>query len=64
MIKILFILLGIIILAVAVVFIYDARIITTKLFSFGDRNEGSAGLKIIGFIMVVIGLFIIYFTQL
>lgn len=35
--------------------IYDARIITKKFFGFGDQNEGSAGLKIIGFIIAIVG---------
>ena len=38
-----------------VIFVYDARPITKKLFSFGDRNEAVFGLKIIGFVLCVIG---------
>lgn len=38
-----------------VIFIYDARPITKKVFSFGDRNEAVFGLKITGFILFVIG---------
>ena len=41
--------------------IYDARIITKKFFGFGDQNEGSAGLKIIGFIIAIVGGIAIYF---
>ena len=41
--------------------IYDARIITTKFFGFGDQNEGSAGLKIIGFIIAIVGGIAMYF---
>lgn len=39
-----------------VIFIYDARPITKKVFSFGDRNEAVFGLKITGFILCVIGV--------
>lgn len=42
--------------------IYDARIITKKFFGFGDQNEGTFGLKIVGFIIVVIGALILYFN--
>ena len=41
--------------------IYDARILTKRFFSFGDQNEGSAGLKIIGFIITIVGGIVMYF---
>ena len=41
--------------------IYDARIITKKFFGFGEQNEGSAGLKIIGFIIAIVGGIAMYF---
>ena len=41
--------------------IYDARIITKKFFGFGDQNEGSAGLKLIGFIIAIVGGIAMYF---
>lgn len=43
-----------------VILVYDARILTKKFFSFGDQNEGSSGLKILGFILALIGGIIIY----
>lgn len=46
-----------------VVLIYDARILTKNFFSFGDQNEGSSGLKILGFILAVIGGVIMYFCK-
>lgn len=51
---------GIIIALVGVITVYDARLLTKKLFSFGDQNEASMGLKIMGFILTVIGGLIIY----
>ena len=48
-------LLEVLIIMCGVIFIYDARPITKKLFSFGDRNEASKGLKITGFLLSVIG---------
>lgn len=50
---------GTIILAVGVMLIYDARPLTKKIFSFGDQNEGVRGMKIIGFVLSVIGGLII-----
>ena len=46
-----------------VILIYDARIITKKFFSFGDQNEGSSGLKILGFIVAIIGGLILLFVK-
>ena len=44
-----------------VILIYDARNITKTYFSFGDQNEGSTGLKFLGFIFAIIGGFVLYF---
>ncbi len=46
---------GTIILMCGVILIYDARPITKKVFSFGDQNDGVKGLKIVGFVLSVIG---------
>ena len=45
-----------------VILIYDARIITKKFFGFGDQNEGASGLKILGFLVSIIGGLILYFV--
>ena len=44
-----------------VIMVYDARVITKKLFGFGDQNQAAWGLKILGFIIAIIGALIIYF---
>lgn len=44
-----------------VILIYDARGITKTYFSFGDQNEGSTGLKFMGFIFAIIGGLVLYF---
>ena len=44
-----------------VIMIYDARILTKKFFGFGDQNEATTGLKVLGFIIAILGAFIIYF---
>lgn len=54
---------GVILLLIGIILIYDARIITKKFFGFGDQNEGSTGLKLIGFIVAIVGGIIIYFNM-
>lgn len=54
---------GILFVLVGVILIYDARSITKKFFGFGDQNEGSSGLKIIGFIIAIVGGVIVYLTR-
>lgn len=53
--KLILIVVGMILALIGVIMIFDARIITKKLFSFGDQNEGVLGLKIVGFIIAIIG---------
>ena len=54
---------GILLVLAGVVLIYDARNITKKFFGFGDQNEGSSGLKIIGFIIAIVGGVIIFVVK-
>ncbi len=54
---------GLLLAMVGVIMVYDARIITKKLFSFGDQNEASWGLKILGFIIAIIGGLIVFFNM-
>ena len=54
-------LIGVLILLASVVLIYDARIITKKMFGFGDQNEATSGFKILGVLLSVVGASIIYF---
>ena len=51
--------LGIVLATIGVILIYDARPITKKIFSFGDQNEATFALKIVGFIISIIGGFLI-----
>ena len=57
--KIIF-LIGTILAMFGVILIYDARPITKKMFSFGDQNEATLGLKIVGFIISFVGCILIY----
>ena len=60
--KTLFILIGLFLATAGVICVYDARLITKKFFGFGDQNEASMGLKILGFIIAISGGLIIYFN--
>lgn len=55
-------LIAVLMLLGGVVLIYDARIITKRFFGFGDQNEATSGLKILGFIIVILGGLILYFN--
>ncbi len=56
-------LIGVILVLLGVILIYDARLITKRFFGFGDQNEGSTGLKMVGFIFAIVGGFILYFSK-
>ena len=62
MIKLIIKIIALIIILIGVTLIYDARIITKKNFGFGDQNEASSGLKILGFIISVIASLVLYFN--
>ena len=53
---------GLILAMIGVIFVYDARILTKRFFSFGDQNQASWGFKILGFIIDIIGGILIYFN--
>ena len=61
MLQLVFRLIGVLIVLLGVILIYDARILSKKFFGFGDQNEASNGLKILGFIIAVVGGLIVYF---
>ena len=60
--KVILIIIGLIIATIGVICIFDARVITKKMFGFGDQNEDSTGLKILGFLVSITGALIIYFN--
>lgn len=55
-------LIGILMVLAGVILIYDARLITKRFFGFGDQNDASSGLKIMGFIITIVGGLIVYFN--
>lgn len=62
MLKMILVGIGVVVALVGVIMVFDARRLTEKLFSFGDQNEGTAGMKIVGFILAIIGALLIYFN--
>ena len=56
-------LIGVVILLIGVVFVYDARIITKKAFDFGDQNDATNGFKILGALLAIIGGLIVFFCK-
>ena len=55
-------LIGVLMLLAGVICVYDARVITKKMFGFGDQNEATSGFKILGIILSIVGAVIIYFS--
>ncbi len=49
-------------LVCGVKFIFDARPIVKKYFSFEDKNEAALGLKIFGFLLMILGGILLYFN--
>lgn len=62
MLKVIIKLIAVLIILGGVTLVYDARPITKKYFGFGDQNEGADGLKILGYIVAVIGGLMVYFN--
>ena len=62
MLKVVLLVIGVLVALIGTIMVFDARRLTEKLFSFGDQNEGTAGMKIVGFILAMIGALLIYFN--
>lgn len=54
---------AVVIALIGVILIYDSRIITKNFFGFGDQNEATTGLKIIGFFIALLGGVIFYLVK-
>ena len=60
MLQIILEIIGVLIILAGVILIYDSRLITKKFFGFGDQNEATIGMKLIGFIIAIIGAIVIF----
>ena len=54
---------GLIIIALGVIAICDARILSKKFFSNSDKNSSAKLLRVFGFLVAIIGTFIVYFAK-
>ena len=54
---------AVIIALIGVTLVYDSRIITKNFFGFGDQNEATAGLTIVGFFVAILGGVIVYLVK-
>lgn len=59
--QVILLLIGAVMATMGTVMIYDARILTKRFFSFGDQNDASLGLKIIGFLIAIGGALLVFF---
>lgn len=59
MLQIILKIIGVLIILAGVILVYDSRLITKKFFGFGDQNEATIGMKLIGFIIAIIGAIVI-----
>lgn len=50
------------VILLGIILIFDARPITKLHFGFGDQNEATDGLKILGFILAVVGGLVLLFN--
>ena len=57
--EIVFVIIGFILAAIGVTMIYSARNMTKKWFSFGDQNEGAKWIKVVGFVISMIGILLL-----
>ena len=60
---IIFKIIGLLIVSGGVICVYDARVLTGIWFGFGDQNEATSGLKILGFIISILGVLIVYWAK-
>ena len=54
---------GLIIAALGLIMIFDARYLTKRFFGFGDQNDATLGFKILGFVIAIVGALIIFFVK-
>lgn len=62
MLKVILLVIGILVALIGTIMVFDARSLTKKLFGFGDQNEATSGMKIMGFFLAIIGALLVYFN--
>ena len=62
MLKVVLFVIGLLVALIGTIMVFDARSLTKKLFGFGDQNEATSGMKIMGFFLAIIGALLVYFN--
>lgn len=62
MLKAVLLVIGVLVALIGTIMVFDARSLTKKLFGFGDQNEATSGMKIMGFFLAIIGALLVYFN--
>lgn len=53
---------GIVVIMLGIILIYDARDFAKQLFSYSDQNSATLTLKVVGFILSIIGGLLVLFA--
>ena len=62
MLKVVLLVIGVLVALIGTIMVFDERSLTKKLFGFGDQNEATSGMKIMGFFLAIIGALLVYFN--
>lgn len=62
MLKVVLLVIGVLVALIGTIMAFDARSLVKKLFGFGDQNEATSGMKILGFFLAIIGALLVYFN--
>lgn len=62
MLKVILLVIGVLVALIGTIMVFDARSLVKKLFGFGDQNEATSGMKILGFFLAIIGALLVYFN--
>lgn len=60
--KIILEIIGLLIVVLGIIMVFDARYLTKRFFGFGDQNEATLGFKILGFVIAIVGGLMVYFN--
>lgn len=61
--KIILEIIGLLIVTLGVIMIFDSRYLTKRFFGFGDQNQATLGFKILGFIIAIVGGLMFFFLN-
>ena len=56
------VIIGVVVIMLGIILIYDARDFAKHFFSFSDQNNATLALKVVGFILSIIGGLLVLFV--